>query len=50
MDQTRICHVLLIEDDEIDRLLVRTLINSRAPGRFELVEAPELGRGLELLR
>lgn len=50
MDQTKICHVLLIEDDEIDRLLVRTLINSRAPGLFQLIEAADLGRGLELLR
>ena len=50
MDQSKICHLLLIEDDEIDRLLVRTLINARAPGRFELVEAADLGRGLELLR
>ena len=50
MDQTKVCDVLLIEDDEIDRLLVRTLINSRAPGRFQLLEAADLGRGLELLR
>jgi CheY-like chemotaxis protein len=50
MDPTKICHVLLIEDDEIDRLLVRTLINSRAPGRFELLEAADLGKGIQLLR
>jgi CheY-like chemotaxis protein len=50
MDQSKIWHVLLIEDDEIDRLLVRTLVNSRAPGRFQLVEAADLPRGLELLR
>jgi CheY-like chemotaxis protein len=50
MDQSMICHALLIEDDEIDRLLVRTLINSRAPGRFQLVEAADLVRGVELLQ
>jgi CheY-like chemotaxis protein len=42
--------VLLIEDDEIDRILVRTLLSSRAPGRFQLAEAPDLVRGLEMLR
>jgi DNA-binding NtrC family response regulator len=50
MNQAKICHVLLIEDDEIDRLLVRTLVNAHAPGRFRLVETGDLGRGLELLR
>jgi CheY-like chemotaxis protein len=50
MDPANICHLLIIEDDEIDRLLVRTLINSRAPGSFELIEASDLGKGLELLR
>lgn len=50
MDQTKVYDTLLIEDDEIERLLVRTLINSRAPQRFQLVEAPDLLRGLEILR
>jgi DNA-binding response OmpR family regulator len=50
MDESKVYDVLLIEDDEIDRLLVRTLLNSRAPSRFQLSEAPELPLGLELLR
>ena len=50
MDQSRVYQILLIENDEIDRLLVRTLVNSRAPGRFEITHADDLSRGLETLR
>ena len=50
MHESRVFDILLIEDDEIDRLLVRTLLNARAPGRFQLTDAPDLGRGLQALR
>jgi CheY-like chemotaxis protein len=42
--------LLIIEDDEIERLLVRTLLNSRAPDRFQITEVEDLARGLEMLR
>src|ERR671916_2715111 len=48
--QFRNFDVLLIEDDEIDRLLVRTLLSARAPARFRLTVAPDLVRGLEAIR
>jgi CheY-like chemotaxis protein len=50
MDQSRTYKVLLIENDEIDRLLVRTLVNARAPGCFQITNAEDLGHGLEALR
>ena len=50
MNESRVFDILLIEDDEIDRLLVRTLLNARAPDRFQLTDAPDLGRGLQALR
>lgn len=50
MDQSQPISVLLIEDDEIDRLLVRTLLSSRAPGSFDLTEATSLLQGLDRLR
>ena len=50
MNEAGVHHILLIEDDEIDRHLVRTLLTSRAPGRVLISEAHALGRGLELLR
>jgi CheY-like chemotaxis protein len=50
MEQSRVYQVLLIENDEIDRLLVRTLVNSRAPGRFRITSEDDLSHGLETLR
>jgi CheY-like chemotaxis protein len=50
MRESRVFDILLIEDDEIDRLLVRTLLSARAPGRVNLTDAPDLGHGLEALR
>ncbi|HYF38838.1 MAG TPA: response regulator [Gemmatimonadales bacterium] len=50
MKETRTFNILLIEDDEVDRLLVRTLLSSRAPGQIQLTIAPDLGHGLEALR
>jgi CheY-like chemotaxis protein len=50
MEQSRVYQILLIEDDEIDCLLVRTLINSRAPGRFQIANAEDLSHGLEAIR
>jgi CheY-like chemotaxis protein len=50
MDQSRTYQVLLIENDEIDRLLVRTLVNAHAPGRFQIADAVDLSYGLETLR
>jgi CheY-like chemotaxis protein len=50
MHEAGVHHVLVIEDDQVDRHLVRTLLTSRAPGRFLISEAHDLGRGLDLLR
>jgi CheY-like chemotaxis protein len=50
MEQAKTYRVLLIENDEIDRLLVRTLVNARAPGRFQITESRDLSYGLETLR
>jgi DNA-binding NtrC family response regulator len=41
--------VLLIEDDETDRLLVQELVALRGRGRFHVTEANDLSTGLDLL-
>ncbi len=41
--------VLLIEDDETDRLLVQELVALRGRGRMHVTEAPDLPTGLGLL-
>ncbi|MDQ3138144.1 MAG: response regulator [Gemmatimonadota bacterium] len=42
-------HVLLIEDDETDRLLVQELVALRGRGRVRVTEAHDLPAGLDLL-
>jgi CheY-like chemotaxis protein len=41
--------VLLIEDDEVDRLLVQELVALRGRGRLRITEAPDLQTGLDAL-
>ncbi|MEO6056162.1 MAG: response regulator [Gemmatimonadales bacterium] len=44
-----VLEVLLIEDDETDRLLVQELVALKAHGRVHMTEAHDLPSGLDLL-
>jgi C4-dicarboxylate-specific signal transduction histidine kinase len=42
--------VLLVDDDEVDRLACRRALARHAPGRYELIEADSAATGLEAAR